>query len=195
MQIDEKILNQLIEDVSLFDEIGISDIPCIDLYMDQVTTFFDDKLGHLKRDEKDTILTKTMINNYTKDKILMPPKSKKYSKQHMILLVLIYYLKQIISINDIKSLFTPLLKDISSNNDKNISVEDIYNVFLEIKKSELDTFNKSFEERLSIIKEKLPQVKGNNRDMTELLLLVLALISQANAQKRLAEKIIDNFFK
>ncbi|MGF7059350.1 DUF1836 domain-containing protein [Brassicibacter mesophilus] len=195
MQIDEKILNQLIEDVSLFDEIGISDIPCIDLYMDQVTTFFDDKLGHLKRDEKDTILTKTMINNYTKDKILMPPKSKKYNKQHMILLVLIYYLKQIISINDIKSLFTPLLKDISSNNDKNISVEDIYNVFLEIKKSELDTFNKSFEERLSIIKEKLPQVKGNNRDMTELLLLVLALISQANAQKRLAEKIIDNFFK
>jgi len=194
MQIDEKTLTQLIEDVSLFNEISISEIPCVDLYMDQVTTFFDDKLSHLKRNEKDTILTKTMINNYTKDKILMPPKSKKYTKEHMVLLVLIYYLKQIISINDIKSLFAPLVKNKASDS-TSVSVEDIYNVFLEIKKIELDNFSKSFEDRFKLIKELLPKVKDNNQDTAQLLLLVLTLISQANAQKRLAEKIIDNFFK
>ena len=77
--------------------------------MDQVTTFFNDKLGSLKRNEEDKILTKTMINNYTKGKVLMPAKNKKYTNEHMILLTLIYNLKQTISINDINTIFDPII--------------------------------------------------------------------------------------
>lgn len=195
MKIQEDKIYKLVEEISIFNEIDIRDIPCIDLYMDQVTTFFDDKLGHLKRDEKDSILTKTMINNYTKDKVLIPPKSKKYSKNHIILLVLIYNLKQILSINDIKSLLMPLLKDIAADGNNNISLEEIYAAFIEIKKEELGSFNKDFEDMLSNIKDKLAEKAQGEHPKLELLLLVLALITQAYSQKRLAEKIIDTYFK
>lgn len=196
MKIQEDKLLKLVEEISLFNEIDIRDIPCIDLYMDQVTTFFDDKLDHLKRDEKDSILTKTMINNYTKDKIIIPPKSKKYSKNHMILLILIYYLKQVLSINDIKSLLTPLTKEIGleDSNDSKF-IEEIYSTFIEVKKEELENFKESFEDRFANIKEKLSEKNKGDTPELELILLALALITQAYTQKRLAEKIIDSYFK
>ena len=195
MNISKDVLHKLVEEVSLFNEIDIRDIPNIDLYMDQVTTFFDDRLGHLKRGDNDTILTKTMINNYTKDKVLIPPKSKKYSKEHMILLILIYNLKQILSINDIKSLLMPLTKEILADEDDSISLEDVYSAFIDIKSEELAGFHKYFEDRFSNIKEKLSEKNKENYSKLELLLLVLSLITQAYTQKRLAEKIIDTYFK
>lgn len=195
MKFEEDKLFSLVEEISKCNEIDIRDIPCIDLYMDQITTFFDEKLGHLKRDEKDPILTKTMINNYTKDKVLIPPKSKKYSKEHMILLILIYNLKQILSINDIKSLLKPLLKDLEVNGHENISLDHLYSTFIGIKTEELDSFNKDFENRLKRIKDNLSEKNKHEYSKHELLLVVLTLISQAYAQKRLAEKIIDSYFK
>jgi len=191
----KKKLMDLSEEVSFFKEINISDIPCVDLYMDQITTFFEDKLGHLKRDESDAIFTKTMINNYTKDKVLMRTKSKKYSKEHIMLLILIYNLKQVLSINDIKTLFSPIIKNLASSNEDNISLDEIYTSFLEIKEGELKSFSNNFEERLKVISEKTSTMENNTNNLAELFLTVLMLVNQANEQKRLAEKIIDNFFK
>lgn len=140
MDVDKDKLSKLIDDLSLLDDVQPSDIPDIDLYMDQMTTFIDDKLKHLKRSDKDKILTKTMINNYTKAGILMPPKNKKYNKQHIILLIMIYYLKQILSIDDIKSLLTPIFKNMNTPEDDLIPINDIYSVFLEIKQNEFDNY-------------------------------------------------------
>ena len=90
------------------DYIKTEDIPNIGLYMDQVTTFMDEQLEACKRYEDDKILTKTMINNYTKNKLLPPSNKKKYSREHIFLLIMIYYLKSILSISDIQSLLEPL---------------------------------------------------------------------------------------
>ena len=72
-------------------------------FSNKVTTLFEDKYEGTKRNSKDAVLTKTMINNYTKAKVIMPPKNKKYNRQNIIVLSLIYNLKQILSINDIKN--------------------------------------------------------------------------------------------
>ena len=69
---------------------------------------------HLQRSDRtdgedDKTLTKTMINNYTKNKILPPPEKKKYSKEHIIMLISIYYLKNIASISDIRKLLDPMM--------------------------------------------------------------------------------------
>ncbi|MGX8703974.1 MAG: DUF1836 domain-containing protein [bacterium] len=80
------------------------DIPGIDLYMDQVTTFIDDETASMKRHPEDKPLTKSMIQNYTKHRLLPPPEKKKYSREHVILLLFIYYLKDFMSINDIPAL-------------------------------------------------------------------------------------------
>ena len=65
------------------DYITPEDVPSIELYMDQVTTFMDKQLENTKRFDSDKTLTKTMINNYTKNNLLPPPVKKKYSKEHM----------------------------------------------------------------------------------------------------------------
>ena len=83
-------------------------IPEVDLYMDQVTTFMDEHLQDCKRKPDDKILTKTMINNYTKNNLLPAPIKKKYSKDHLYILAFIYYFKSILSINDIKTILDPI---------------------------------------------------------------------------------------
>ena len=77
----------LIRSIQNIDFIKPEDIPNIDLYMDQVTTFMDEHLASSKRFDDDKILTKTMINNYTKNKLIPPPQKKKYSKEHMLSLI------------------------------------------------------------------------------------------------------------
>ncbi len=81
----------LIRSIQNIDFIKPEDIPNIDLYMDQVTTFMDEHLASSKRFDDDKILTKTMINNYTKNKLIPPPQKKKYSKEHMCLLIYILF--------------------------------------------------------------------------------------------------------
>lgn len=196
LQMDKEILLKIVEKLSSCKDIQLSDIPCIDLYVDQVTTLFDDKLGDIKREPSEKVLTKTMINNYTKSKIIMPPKNKKYNKNHMILLSLIYNLKQILSINDIKLLFDPLFN--RANSAKGVLKEDLdelYNAYLSIKEDDMekfsDYFSDVFDHVLSVSSE---TIKDTNNKQT-LILLVLALAAQAAFNKRLAESIIDEYFK
>lgn len=195
MMLDKNELINLINELSLLDDIKLSDIPDMNLYMEQVTTLIDDKLGHLKRAEEDKILTKTMINNYTKSGILMPPKNKKYNKQHIILLVLIYNLKQILSINDIHTLLAPILNDMETLDDDLISINDIYSTFLEIKHNEFQDYSDVFSDKFNLIEEKISKIDNENKSKAELFLIVIMLVAQADAQKRLAEKIIDKYFK
>lgn len=195
MKFDKENLKKLINEMNLLDNIELVEIPDINLYMDQLTTFIDNKLGHLKRGDDDKILTKTMINNYTKSGILMPPVNKKYSKKHMILLILIYYLKQILSISDIQAIMKPILNNVSNTDDDILPIEEIYSTLMEIKNNELKNYIDTFDEKSEIIKEKTKNLEGQNKDTAELFLSVLILVAQADAQKRLAERIIDEYFK
>ncbi|AFQ43165.1 DUF1836 domain-containing protein [Desulfosporosinus meridiei] len=194
MQFDEKALKQLVEELSLTQDIKITDIPDIDLYMEQLTSFMESGLSNQKRDDQDKILTKTMINNYTKAGLVMSPVKKKYNKRHIILLILVYYLKNILSINDIKSLFEPVLNNIETPEDDLISLEDIYSTFLEVKNIELASFDERLIDKATMIKEKTQTIDKDGKDTAELFLVVIMLIAQANAHKKLAEKIIDKYF-
>ena len=118
---DKKFILGILEKLDKIDYIRPEDIPNIDLYMDQVTTFVDEELASLKRFEDDKMLTKTMINNYTKNNLLPPPQKKKYSKNHMFLLIYIYYLKSVISISDIKEIINPLTDKFFDNYYRNIA--------------------------------------------------------------------------
>ncbi len=103
------------------------DIPDIGLYMDQVTTLMDTRLAGSKRYPDDKILTKTMINNYTKNHLLPPSDKKKYSREHVFLLIMIYYLKSMLSISDIQSLLEPLSEKYFPKNEENgLTLSDIY---------------------------------------------------------------------
>ncbi|MBQ2320170.1 MAG: DUF1836 domain-containing protein [Lachnospiraceae bacterium] len=134
---NNKILD-LIRSLQNIDYIKPDDIPNIDLYMDQVTTFMDEHLSSSKRFEEDKILTKTMINNYTKNNLLPPPEKKKYSKEHILLLIYIYYLKNFLAISDIKNILDPISEHFfDSSGSKNL--DDIYKEIVELQLENMDS--------------------------------------------------------
>ncbi|MGH4138547.1 DUF1836 domain-containing protein [Clostridium sp.] len=194
MDYNKENLNNLIEEIIGTKDVTLMEIPCVDLYMDQVTTFFNEKLGSLKRNEDDKILTKTMINNYTKGKVLMPAKNKKYTNEHMILLMLIYNLKQTISLNDINTVFDSII-DVKDAKDISLSLEDLYNNFIDIKEIQNQNFACDIDTDRAFIKDKIKEMGKVDGELIEVILLVLLLINKANMQKRMAEKLIDNFLK
>lgn len=81
-------------------DLGSQEIPNIDLYLDQILTLASDRLAQNRRSDK--LLTKTMINNYSKDGLIKPVKGKKYSREHIVQMLLVYSLKQTLSIGEIK---------------------------------------------------------------------------------------------
>lgn len=195
MALDKSQLAKVIDDLYQAEEIKLADIPDLELYMDQLLTFLNGKLEPLKRDTDDKLLTKTMINNYTKYQLLIPPKNKKYNKEHILLLILVFQLKNIFSISDIKRLFSPVLKDLETPDDDVIPLRDIYSSFLDLKKEQFEEFCERFSEKVSSIGEKASAIEPlENRTVAERFLTVLMLAAQANAAKRLAERIIDIYF-
>ena len=102
MKTNDERIQDILNHLDTLSYIRPEEIPGIDLYMDQVTTFMDEHLKDTKRYPEDKVLTKTMINNYAKNNLLPAPNKKKYSKEHILLLIFIYYFKNILSINDIE---------------------------------------------------------------------------------------------
>src|SRR5699024_691923 len=89
-----------------------------------------------KRYEQDKVLTKTMINNYAKNRLLPPPVKKKYSKEHLLVLIFIYYFKDFLSFNDIQSILTPLTERYFQS-DTDFNMEWIYKEVYRLGKEEL----------------------------------------------------------
>nr|WP_294680849.1 DUF1836 domain-containing protein [uncultured Anaerotignum sp.] len=175
------------------DVIEIEDIPNIDLYMDQVTTFMDHSLAQYKRNDEDKILTKTMINNYTKAKIFPPPIKKKYSRTHLMLLIMIYHLKSILSIKDIGVLFHVALTE--ANKDKQAQqIETIYAGFVALQKSTNEYLANMAEGKADeSFYGKEIMLGCEDRELRRIL-LVLGLVIRANTEKQLAEHALDSYF-
>ena len=115
--------------------IKASMLPDLDLYVDQITTFLTRHLAKTIRFEDDKIMTKTMINNYTKNHLLPPPDKKKYSRDHILLMIFIYYFKNFLPISDIKTILAPLTQKYI-HKDADLNLEAIYTTLF----SKEDTF-------------------------------------------------------
>lgn len=170
------------------------DIPNIDLYMDQITTFMDTELKNSTRFEGDKIFTKTMINNYSKNDLLPPSSKKKYSRNHMILLIYIYYLKNFMSISDIKSLLAPL-KDHFYDDDRELSFYDIYEEIYQLEHGQKPVIKESVGEDLEKAKESFSFVKDKqDRELLQTFSFITLLCYDIYAKKQLIEKMIDNLY-
>lgn len=137
-----ELVNNLLKSLSKLDYIKPGEVPNIDLYMDQVTTFMDSHLSDVKRYTDDKILTKTMINNYAKNDLLPPPLKKKYSKDHIYILIFIYYFKNILSIGDIEKLLKPLTSEFFGDGASDPNLDKIYEVVYGLEKEQLSYLSK-----------------------------------------------------
>lgn len=186
---NQELYKELLRKLSNLDFIRPEDIPNIDLYMDQVTTFMNDHLSDAKRREDDKILTKTMINNYAKNNLLPPPVKKKYSKEHMLLLIFIYYMKSFLSITDIQELFSPLTAHFGKTEKWNL--EDIYSEVVSFESEEMRRLLKDIYAKFQLSKTSFSDADGREREELQLFSFICMLGFDVYLKKRMIETIID----
>ncbi|MDY5987500.1 DUF1836 domain-containing protein [Sporofaciens sp. SGI.106] len=191
MKVDEKdMLNSILESISRIDYIKAEDIPNIELYMDQVTTFMESQLESTKRYPEDKILTKTMINNYAKNHLLPPPVKKKYSKEHVLLLIFIYYFKNLLSIKDIETLLAPIAEK-DFNNGEEFSLTDIYEEVCQLQKSRIDSLSKDVARKFQVSSESFADAPEDEQEYLKLFSFICSLAFDVYVKKQLIEKLID----
>nr|WP_295975604.1 DUF1836 domain-containing protein [uncultured Bacillus sp.] len=180
-------VKELLESMRLGNQINLEDIPNIDLYMDQVIQLFDNKWAGEDQGEK--ILTKTMINNYAKAGLLIPIKNKKYTKEHIILLSLIYQLKGNLKINDIKQLLQQLNDKIP---EENFSLSDFYSRYLQLMNVNSDHFSNSLHIHFDEAKEQATNLNDKDAGYLEKVLLISSLAQMSNLYRSAAEKLVSD---
>ena len=191
MTIDkDDLLNSILASISRIDYIKSEDIPNIDLYMDQVTSFMEKALKSTKRYPDDKILTKTMINNYAKNDLLPPPVKKKYSKEHLLVLTFIYYFKSLMSIGDIEKLLTPITeKYFHSEGDLNIT--HIYDEVCAFDKGRTNILQDDIKSAFEASKESFSDAAEEDKDLLQLFSFICILSLDVYVKKLLIEKLID----
>ncbi len=193
-------LMKLINELKDIDNIKLEEFPEYRLYISQIEEFFDKKIRkNVKDDDEDKkTMSKTMIQNYIKDGLLMPPDGKCYSRSHVILLVLIYNLKSILSIKDIKRLLAPIMMMVEEQDEDNTSgyLEQIYEAYFKIKDRAIDNFSKVLLEIEPYIQDNtdILDLPDNIKDFVGAFMEILILVTYAKMMKRVAEGMINNLF-
>ena len=191
MTIDsQNLLESILESLDRIDYIHPEDIPGIDLYMDQVTTFMDSQLKSSKRYEDDKILTKTMINNYAKNDLLPPPVKKKYSKEHLLVLIFIYYFKGFLSISDIQELLQPITDRFFGKED-GLTLSDIYEEVFQMEGKEIQTLKKDVARHFEQAQKSFADADEESRDFLQQFYFICMLSFDVYVKKLLIEKLID----
>lgn len=129
---DLQEMKALIEDAVHDADLRPEEIPSIDLYLDQITSLACGKLQEGSPRFYDRVLTKTMVNNYSKDGLLSPINGKKYSKEHFLQMLLVYAMKNTLSIGEIKRILQNVYRTPDYSADM---LSDIYTRFLDMKQS------------------------------------------------------------
>ena len=188
----EESIIDILKKLNEIDYIDPDESPNIDLYMDQVTTFMDEHLAACRRTDDDKILTKTMINNYTKNDFLPPPVKKKYSKEHMYLLIFLYYFKNVLSINDIQKIFKPLTEMFYSNKSEHVSMEEIYRAIFRMERIQTDNLTKDILRRYKASQNLFPEVTDEaEADFLSRFAVICLLSFDAYMKKQIVERLID----
>lgn len=191
MTIDKTdLLNSILASIERIDYVKSADIPNIDLYMDQVTSFMEKALASSKRYPDDKILTKTMINNYAKNDLLPPPVKKKYSKEHLMLLTFIYYFKGILSIKDIETLLTPLTERYFQT-DSDLDITRIYDEVCANDKARTTILQNDIKALFAASAETFSDAKDDDKDFLQFFSLICMLSLDVYVKKQLIEKLID----
>ena len=192
MTIDkDDLLNSIMESLDRVHHIKLEDIPNIDLYMDQVTTFMERKLRSTVRNPgEDKILTKTMINNYAKNNLLPPPVRKKYSREHVLMLIFIYYYKGILSINDIQTLLKPI-SDRYFHAEGELNLGAIYEEIFSLEKTQVDALKNDIINKFETASRPFKDAPEGDSEFLQLFSFIGLLSFDVYIKKLLIETMID----
>lgn len=186
----DRILESILESLDKMQYIKSSEIPNIDLYMDQVLTFMNHNLEWSKRYDGDKILTKTMINNYAKNHLLPAPDKKKYSKEHIMVLIFIYYFKNILSIGDIQTILKPLTEKYFSTVD-DLNLEKIYEEVFNLEEEQIEHLKVSLARDYERAGDTFSEESEGDKAFLQTFSFICMLSYDIYIRKQIIEKMID----
>ena len=178
------------------------EIPKIDLYMDQVLTFLGERLRRTARkSDADKILTKTMVNNYVKNKVMIPPVKKKYGRDHILLLMVIYYMKSFLSIDDIRTIVGPVSEKYARPTTKSVeelvgrkhrySMTDVYTEIFKYVAEDVERFPEEVGKILDVTDNAFIGAPEEDREMLRRFNVICQLSADIYLRKILIEKLLD----
>ncbi len=188
----DDFLNSIMESMDRIKEVDVKDIPNIDLYMDQLLSFMDESLyKSVRHPGEDKILTKTMINNYAKNDVLPPPIKKKYSKEHIILLIFIFYYKNILSIHDIQTLLAPL-NDRFGKEDACVNLKEIYQTIYDEQDEIIKDLKDDIESKYNTAMKSFADADCEDKSELQMFNFISMLSYDIFMKKLLIENILDH---
>ena len=174
---------------------GLADgksVPDIDLYIDQMVSCLNSELSLYAKNGEGPI-TKGIVSNYTKHKMIPGPEGKRYTKDHCIFMLLVYYLKGCFSMDQVQRLMKPILSNYDSAWDDNVDMQAYYKEILAAVRKPEEDFSEQLQERILANKKFLAD-RGSDDDISELILLITMLIMRSNEERYMAEKLLDEYF-
>lgn len=189
---NKEYIHEILMGLKSMEYIKPEEIPNLDLYMDQLTTFMDSHLESTRRYSDDKLLTKTMINNYTKNKLLPAPNKKKYSKEHMLLLIFIYYFKNILSISDIQEIFGPLTEKFYGK-DEGLTLEQIYEEIFSLQEEEAKRLTKDVIKKFHRSEKMFSEVEDKeDQDFLRTFSFICMMSFDVYVKRLIIERLIDS---
>jgi hypothetical protein len=182
-----KLTREMYENLS----IPYEELPRYDLFLSQVIDFLNDKF-------QGESYTNNIVQNYVKSEVISKPedgKKRGYTKTHLAQLVLLSYMRPVLTTDEIKKVFSLAFNDINERMDDIISWEAAYKVFSDMQKESFDEFIKAQyynEDKLKNITSEF-NLKAEDEERIKVFLLVMTLVAQSSAIKKLAKDIIDKY--
>lgn len=184
-------ISELTDRISRSKIVPYEELPKYDLFISQVIEYLNDKFEGEK-------YTNNIVQNYIKSEVISKPedgKKRGYTKIHLVQLVLLSYMRPILTTEEIKKVFALAFNKINDGTDDIISWEKAYKIFSHIHKDSIEDFleKKPFDrEKLITIVDELG-LEPEDRKRIEVFLTVMELICEASAIKKVVQQIIQDY--
>ncbi|KGM96492.1 hypothetical protein Z968_06190 [Clostridium novyi A str. 4552] len=184
-------ISKFAKEISKNSLVTYEDLPQYSLFLSQVIDYLNDRFEEEK-------YTNNIVQNYIKNEVISKPedgKKRGYTKLHLTQLVLLSYMRPILTTDEIKKVFALAFNEINDRSDDIISWEKAYKIFDKIQNDSFDNFlNVDFfnEDKL---REFIgyDELKEEDEERILVFLIVMSLIAKASAIKKIAKKIVDEY--
>ncbi|MDD6255590.1 MAG: DUF1836 domain-containing protein [Eubacteriales bacterium] len=191
----EEFLKQQLNLIKENGIITVDTMPDMDLYIDQTEGFFRKFLDRIDGGLSEKYVTKSTINNYAKKGLIARPNGKKYTKEHLVMIAMVIYLRSIFKMEDISKIMKPLIDSFNSAYDDSISPEVLYNIAEGVvEKSRIEFFD-GLDDSVAQIKRRIEDTDIEDDERMEVLILILTLSMRAAVEKYLANQLMKVYFE
>lgn len=190
-KIDSSYIKDLAEFTSKNNMISYDELPQYDLFLSQVIDFLNDKFTEEK-------YTNNIVQNYIKSEVITKPedgKKRGYTKLHLVQLVLLSYMRPVLTTEEIRKVFRLAFNEINDRSDDIISWEKAYKIFSEIQQESYNSFLTNpigNEDKLNKIIKEL-DLDEKDEERIRMFIIVISLVAQASVIKKVVQRIVTDY--